>query len=253
MRFCRFGRGERDLVILPGLSVQSVMAAAPAIAAAYAPLTKDFTVTVFDRREDLPPRYAIREMAEDTAAAMTSSGLKTVSLFGASQGGMIAMELAGLFPDRVEKLALGSTAARVPDGAFSTVETWIRLARARDAAGLYAAFGEAVYPPAVWKAVGKGLIRSAESVTEEELDRFVILAEGTRGFDGTAALEKIACPVLAIGDRTDRIFGAEGTLAIGEILRDKAGAETWLYDGYGHAAYDVAPDYKERLLRFLLS
>ena len=24
-----------------------------------------------------------------------------------------------------------------------------------------------------------------------------------------------------------------------------------MYDGYGHAAYDMAPDYKERILEFL--
>ena len=40
MRFFRFGRGEKTLVILPGLSVQSVMGAAEAIAAAYRALLR---------------------------------------------------------------------------------------------------------------------------------------------------------------------------------------------------------------------
>ena len=35
MNFFRFGRGEKTLVILPGLSVQSVIGAADAVAAAY--------------------------------------------------------------------------------------------------------------------------------------------------------------------------------------------------------------------------
>jgi len=25
-----------------------------------------------------------------------------------------------------------------------------------------------------------------------------------------------------------------------------------MYDGYGHASYDTAPDYKDRILRFLI-
>ena len=50
MSFFRFGRGEKTLVILPGLSVQSVMAAADAVVAAYQGLQDTFTVYVFDRR-----------------------------------------------------------------------------------------------------------------------------------------------------------------------------------------------------------
>ena len=54
MRYFRFGRGEKTLVILPGLSVQSVMGAADAVAASYAALTEEFTIYLFDRREKLP-------------------------------------------------------------------------------------------------------------------------------------------------------------------------------------------------------
>ena len=31
----------------------------------------------------------------------------------------------------------------------------------------------------------------------------------------------------------------------------KFGGLQHMYDGYGHAAYDTAPDYKERVLGFL--
>ena len=70
MDYFRFGKGERTFVILPGLSVQSVMGAAEAIAAEYRPLTEDYTVYVFDRRKELPPVYTVADMARDTATAM---------------------------------------------------------------------------------------------------------------------------------------------------------------------------------------
>ena len=70
MDYFRFGQGGRVLVILPGLSVDSVMKYAGAVADAYAPMARDFTVCVFDRRKELPPSYTIGEMAEDTAAAV---------------------------------------------------------------------------------------------------------------------------------------------------------------------------------------
>ena len=38
---------------------------------------------------------------------------------------------------------------------------------------------------------------------------------------------------------------------IEEVMKDHPGFEIYMYDGYGHAAYDMAPDYKERILEFL--
>lgn len=91
MDYFRFGEGKETLVILPGLSVQSVMASADAVADAYRPLTDDFTIYLFDRRKELPDSYSVYEMAQDTAEAIQAAGLEHVNLFGASQGGMIAM------------------------------------------------------------------------------------------------------------------------------------------------------------------
>ena len=97
------------------------------------------------------------------------------------------------------------------------------------------------------------LAESAKSVTEEDLARFVVLAEGIKGFDFTGELRQIACPVLIIGSADDRVLGADSSEEIAEQLKDRPDCELYLYDGYGHAAYDLAPDYKERLLRFLIA
>ena len=76
MQYFRFGTGARTLVILPGLSVQSVMGSAEAVAAAYASFAEDYTIYVFDRRETLPEAYPVQEMARVTAEAMKALGLK---------------------------------------------------------------------------------------------------------------------------------------------------------------------------------
>ena len=52
MEFFRFGTGEKSLVIIPGLSVQSVMNSAKSIADEYAVMAEDFTAYVFDRRKE---------------------------------------------------------------------------------------------------------------------------------------------------------------------------------------------------------
>ena len=252
MDYFRFGHGEDTLVILPGLSVQSVMDSADVIAESYQLLTDDFTIYVFDRRKELPASYPIREMAQDTARTFQAAGLREPSVLGVSQGGMIAMELAIEHPNLVRKLALCSTSARVTEAQYQTIETWIRFAKDRNAADLYQAFGEALFPQDVFEQSRQLLADAAKSVTDEDLNRFVILAEGVKGFDIADDLETIACPVLAIGSRDDRVLGENATVQIAEHLGNRPDFALHMYDGYGHAAYDTAPDFKERILRFLL-
>ena len=63
MAYIRFGHGRNPLVILPGLSIQSMIPLAPALVKQYEIFTKDFTVYVFDRRLEVPSNYPICEMA----------------------------------------------------------------------------------------------------------------------------------------------------------------------------------------------
>lgn len=252
MDYLRFGKGKDSLVILPGLSVQSVMGLGDLIAEAYQSLTEDYTVYLFDRRKDLPAVYPIREMARDTAEAIRALGLSRIALFGASQGGMIAMAMAAENPDLVQKLVLGSSSARVDAEHFKLFDAWIDLAKAGKARELNLAFGEALYPKAVFEGARELLLSQADSFTPEDLRRFVILAESLQGFDIREDLAKIACPVLVLGAKDDRVLCAEASEEIFRHLPERPGSGLYLYEeGFGHAAFDTAPDYKERLLRFL--
>ncbi|MBR3640878.1 MAG: alpha/beta hydrolase [Oscillibacter sp.] len=250
MRYFRFGSGARSLVILPGLSVQSVMGAADAVAEAYRSIADTFTVWLFDRRSDLPPVYTVADAARDTAAAFRALGLKDVCLFGASQGGMIALVLAIEHPDLVGKLALGSTSARVDGEQFRVIEKWIALAKKKDKAGLYLSFGEEIYPPAVFEQCRAALLAAADATTDADLARFVILAEGTRDFNVVPRLPELRCPVLAVGAFEDRVLDSDATMEIAENLDARPDFRLYMYTGFGHAAFDTAPDYRQRLLKF---
>lgn len=245
MDYFTFGQGERTLVILPGLSVQSVIPSAETVAGAYRLLTDDFTVYLFDRRNELPDRYTIRDMADDTAEAMRTLGIRCADVFGTSQGGMIAMQIAVRHPSLVNSLALGSTSACPPD---TLTGSWTAIARAGKRKELYLGFCEAIYPKEVYEGLAEYCTQLAETVTDEELSRFVIMAESIDGFDMRDELEKISCPVLVIGSRDDNVLGGEASEQIAAGL--KCPHELYMYDGCGHAVYDLAPDYKERLLRF---
>ena len=250
MDYFKFGCGGKTLVILPGLSVQSVMGFADSVADSYRGFSDDFTVYVFDRRKELPAAYSIYDMAKDTAEAIRTLGLSGINLFGASQGGMIAMEIAAMHPDLVQKMVLGSTSSCIGRTQREGIEKWIRLAKNGDRTGLYLAFGEAVYPKDVFEQSRALLAKAAESVTEKDLERFVVLADAARDFDVTGDLWRIKCPVLVIGSLDDRVLGSAASVRIAENLSGQKGVVLYLYDGYGHAAYDTAPDYRERMLAF---
>ena len=223
MDYFKFGQGKDTMVIIPGLSVDGVMKYADAVAGAYAPMTEDFTIYVFERRKNLPENYSVYDMARDTASAIRELGLKDIYLFGASQGGMISMEAVG---------------------------EWVKFAKEGKTEELYLSFGEAVYPKEVFEASREALKEGAKSVTEEDLSRFIILAEAVKGFDVSDQLTNIACPVLVLGSKDDVVLGGEASEALFESLKDRPDCELYMYEGYGHAAYDLAPDYKDRMLSF---
>lgn len=55
------------------------------------------------------------------------------------------------------------------------------------------------------------------------------------------------------GSMDDRALGANASVQIAEQLKGQQGIVFHMYDGYGHAAYDTAPDYKERMMEFFVS
>ena len=251
MDYFQFGNGKETLVILPGLSLQSVMNFADMVADAYQILADIFTVYVFDRRKELPAYYSVEMMAQDTVKVFRALGLNRINLFGASQGGMIAMRIAIEEPELIQKLILGSTSAWVEEAQYKKVKKWIQMARGGKKTELNLAMGESLYPKEVFEQSRELLSEAAKSVTYTDLNRFIIFAEGMKGFDTTIDLEKIACPVFVIGSKDDQVLGAAATERIAEHLDNRPDFALYMYDGYGHAAYDTAPDYKKRILFFL--
>lgn len=250
MDWLRFGQGKEVLAVIPGVSVQSVLGSAAAVVGAFQELTEDFTVYLFDRKKDFPPVYPVHAMAEDTAEAIRALGLEKVYLYGVSQGGMICMDLAVHHPELAKALFLGATAAHVADEQLPLFDRWIQLAKAGKAEELYLAFGEDVYPKAVFEGARELLCGMAKSVTPEELRRFAIQVEAVKDFDIRGELDKIACPVLLIASSDDRVLGAQAGSSIADLLKGRPDFAFHLYDGYGHAVYDTAPDYRQRVLDF---
>ncbi len=249
--YIKFGHGKDVFVILPGISVLSVMNFADAVAEEYKALTDDYTIYLCENRIQQTETASIQEMAEDTSEAFRAMGFDKVTLMGASYGGMTSMLIAAEHPDQIEDLVLCGTSPYVSDECYRTFERWLDFVDAGNAEGLYLDFGEVVYPPEIFEQSRGVLADMAKSVTEEDLKRFRLYIESIRGFDVRDRLKEIQCPAFVVGASDDRVFGPEGARTIAENMTACPDLKLKIYDGCGHAVYDTAPDLRERILQFL--
>ena len=240
-----FGSGNRPLVILPGLGLQSIIRSKKSIESAYGRFADDYTVWVFDRVDPMPKDYSIRQIADDTAEAMQKLDISEANVFGASLGGMIAQTLAVYHPGLVRSLILGSTLARSNETARTLAHLWAAAAEARDGNALC----EMMLPKLYTAPLAEKLSEAAElmlaGVTDGDYDRFVTQAKAIAEFDIYDKLDQIRVPALVIGVENDLVVTGEASLEIAE----KLGCDCHMYGSeYAHCVFDEDPGYKQILL-----
>ncbi len=246
MEYAVFGEGAKFFVMLPGVSLHSVILSADSIAAAYEAFGEEYTVYVFERVTDIPEGYTVSDMADDTASALQDLGISGAYVFGASQGGMTAQLLAARYPSLVKKAVLGSTMLKESPFAADCFDGFIKAVHSGDVRAVNRAFFEKIYPEDYLKKYAAAFRLLETQGTKEEMRRFQRELEAMRGFDASREDKNIVCPVLVIGDTSDKILPPEASPELAAHL----GAELFMYDGFGHAVYDTAPDYKEKIKEF---
>ncbi|MCR4906804.1 MAG: alpha/beta hydrolase [Clostridiales bacterium] len=245
-----FGRGEKQLVILPGLSdgLATVGGKALLLAPPYRRFFDRYTVWMFSRRNDLPAGFSIGDMAEDQVRAMQALGIGSAAVMGVSEGGMIAELLTAHHPGLVEKLILAVTAPCVNDALRDCIPRWIGLAREGRHRELMIDTAERSYSPAYLKKYRKLYPFLGMVGRPKDYGRFLSNAEATLSFDAREVLGKIVCPTLILGGEDDQIVGADASRELSERI---AGSELFLYPGLGHAVYEEAKDFYARVFAFL--
>ena len=250
MCYARFGRGEKTLVVLPGLSdgLATVEGKALLLAGPYKPIEETYTTYMFSRKNDMPDGCSIRDMANDLASALKELGVEKTAVLGVSEGGMIAISLALEHPALVEKLALAVTAPGVNDLIRERVETWIGFAEAGDHKSLMIDTAEHSYSPARLKRLRKTYPFLGHIGKPKDYRRFFINARAILSFDESDRLSGISCPALILGGESDDVVGAAASRELNEKIKN---SELYLYPGLGHAAYEEAKDFYDRVFRFL--
>ncbi len=177
----------------------------------------------FGRSDPLPadrqPDYLYREAWDTLPEVLDAAGIARAILFGHSDGASIALLFAAKFPDRA--VAVISEAAHV------FIEE-VTLEGIRSARAAYHAPGSKLKSAMVRYHGDK-----ADTTFRNWSD--VWLSPAFAGFDMTAELPNIRCPVLAIQGDGDE-YGTKAQLkAIAQhIKRVRGGVETWPVLNCGH-------------------
>ena len=242
----RFGNGPKTMIMLQGLNTCGIKGAALSLAYMYRIFTKDYTVYLFDRREDLPELITVRELAADVAAAMDQLGLKHADILGVSQGGMIAQYLALDRPDLVNKLVLAVTLSRKNPMIEAVLNNWIRMTEQGAWRDLVEDMAVKMYSPAYVRRYRPFMKLLTLLQTPKDVPRFLTLTKACLTCETYDDLDKIQCPVLVIGGRQDQVVSGEASVELAE----KLGCQLYMYEDLGHAAYEEARDFNQRVLDF---
>ena len=242
-----FGRGSKALVIIPGLSLRDVRGAGAGLAWMYRRFAKDYRIYVLDKKVDIPEGCTVADLARDTVEALQTLGIHQASYLGVSLGGMIAQEIAIAHPEMVERLILGVTASRTNHTMQAVVGNWIELAERGDFGGIVLDMLTVMYSARYAKRYRWIFPLLAKYAKPKNEERFIRLAKACLTCEAYDRLGEIKAPTLVLGGEADRIVTGEASREIAARL----GCEIYMYEELGHAAYEEAADFNERIERFL--
>lgn len=250
MYYVKFGHGKKNFIVLPGLSdgLATVKGKAFLLAGPYKIFFEQYTVYMFSRINGLPEKYSIREMARDQAEALRSLGIEKTCVMGVSQGGMVAQYLAADFPELVEKLVITVSAPYANEIVRNAVSSWIQMAEKKDHKSLMIDTAEKMYSDGYLKKYRAIFPLLGFVSRPKSYQRFFTNAKAILGFDVRHELSKIICPTLIIGGAVDKTVGVDASY---EMNKKIAGSKMYIYEKYGHAPFDEAKDFYERVFNFL--
>lgn len=246
MDYISFGCGSKPLIMIQGLNTQSIKGASLSLAWMYRIFAKDYKVYLFDRRKNIHGNITVRELASDIVMAMDALGLSNADVFGVSQGGMIAQYLAIDRPDLVRKLVLAVTLSRNNETVIEVVQNWITLTEQGQWNALVADMAEKMYSPAYVKRYKPFMPLLTLLQKPKDVPRFITLSKACLTCEAYDKLDQIHCPVLVLGGAQDKVVTSNASLEMAK----KLGAEIHMYEGLGHAAYEEAKDFNQRIYDF---
>ena len=252
MDYVTFGKGKKPLVIIPGLGdgLYTVKGMAMTFSITYRILAERYKIYVFSRINELRQEYTTRDMAADVAEALEILKITSAYVMGISQGGMIAQWLVADFPEKVQKLVLAVTTAKLGNLGRERISCWLNLIKTGTYKDLMIDIARHSYTTKFFGKF-KYLYRIMGIFGRiKDIKRIDIQAVSCLKHDSLAFLEKINCPTLIIGAENDDVLGLDSSLRLHQHIKD---SQLTILPECGHALYEQNKDFQKRVLVFLES
>jgi 3-oxoadipate enol-lactonase len=216
----------------------------PALQASYRVLRYD---TRGHGRSAVPPGpYTIEVLAQDVLRLLDGLGVDRAHFCGLSMGGKIGMWLGARAPERVGKLVLCNTGARI-----GTAERWngrIEDVRRTGMAGISGAVVERWFTPAFRQAAPQTVAKARAMVEATPPEGYVACCAAIRDADETPELGRIRAATLVISGRHDPATPpADGRF----IAHAVAGARYVELEASHLSNVEAAEAFTAELVRFL--
>ncbi len=217
--------------------------------------TQRYRVLTFDNpgagaAPALPGRVTIRELARTVLALLNRLGVERAHLIGRSMGGMIAQELTLLAPERVERLVLVATTARVDAHLAGIFRLWACMAERG------VPLDVRHHSSMLWCLGAASLARQAHVraylATKGGGDRprdYALQARACAEHDALERLKALSVPALIVTGSDDRLTPLAHAEALAKVLPM---AQLACLPGAGHLPYLECPElFARTVLEFL--
>jgi 3-oxoadipate enol-lactonase len=167
---------------------------------------KKFRVLRYDTRghgqsSSTPGPYSIEQLAKDVVALLDALDLDRVHFCGLSMGGMIGMWLGVNAPERMNKLALCNTGAKI-----GTPEGWnarIEAVRKNGMNSIASALVERWFTPAFRQKSPAVISNMLKMIEEADAEGYSACCAAVRDFDCREQLSSVRAPTLVISGAHD--------------------------------------------------
>jgi pimeloyl-ACP methyl ester carboxylesterase len=236
-RYCVWGEGP-PLVLVPGLSGGFELLGPLARL-----LAQDFQVIGYQLRgEDdcfaLRRRFGLADLVDDLREFLDWYGLERPPILGVSFGGVLALELAMRWPNRLQALITQGVGARFEQGLLQQVAGWVLSRYPLPSNSPFVnqffnlLFGGKQEPGPLFEFVTRQCWQTDQSVMTH---RFQLV----ESFDPGSRLEAVRTPTLAMAGERDLLVSSQ---SLRDLVCSIENAQRVALPGCGHFAFVTHPE-----------
>lgn len=249
MPYLKFGEGQKNMIIIPGISLRPLTISPTSIVEAFSDFTSDYTVYLFDRKKNKQKPYYVENMADDTLKAIKTLGIKDLYAYGASQGGQILMYMNIKYPKLFKKNVWASTCFYINGSCLDLFDKLNEYVEERNPRSLVSYMTRAIYSKDFCNNYLDSLVNAYRDLSIEEMDEFATIIDKNDRIYLLDDLDKVKAKTMIVASKQDTVYGYEPSLH----MTLKMNCDCVIYDEYSHAVYDEAPDFRERMKKFFAS